>query len=812
MNRYIITFLFCSIAIFLSGQTNLEKIKKLENEKNYYAAISGYEEILQQDPYNKEVLESMVNIYVDIGDYLSALNYCDKLIKLDSSSLKYLNIYAELNKRLCKYENALNIYKKIAEFQTYNLNDKNIIEKAKQEIVKLEKYINELVNPSIEVREFREVNSTNSEYGIYLYKDYLFLSKMISDKINLRTTQGYDNIYYVNLKTWESNPSNFKKLDALNKTLATQGYISIDDAHELIYFTRCEGMPSKCHLYYSTYKVDPTNPSTPKKMIVLDDKYNEGHATISRNGRTLIFTADYPDGYGNKDLYMITKIGNKWSKPINLGPNVNTPFDEMFPYLYQDTILFFSSNGHNSIGGLDLFVSTFSNNEWKKPKQLKFPINSGADDFNIQFFNKLNEGLFCSNRLGGSGFDDIYSFHGIPWDITYYGKVISFNDKKPISGAQIVLYYSNNIDTIYTDKNGFFSIDLDPNKYYNITITKDGFENIIEIFNPTLFKFITPISLYYAYELKPAKRIAILEGKITDSEKNIPSANHKVSLVGTKGYVDETQTNDKGYFKFDNVPINNKYTVIATKNDFLTQSKEIEITNKQRKYELNFEVEPAKHDREYVIENIYFDFDKATLKEESKIELDKLAQLLKLNPNLIVQINSYCDERGTDEYNIKLSQQRAQAVVDYLISKGISPNRLIAKGWGKTNPVIPNATTEEEHQLNRRTTFNIIQSDELFQHQVISSISPDIVEGIKGTGNLIYTVQIAALSKPVSNRDVWNNIYRINPNINIIEEKGKDNLYRYYVGEFKNANDALEFKNQLVKIGYTDCFVKLIEK
>lgn len=252
MNRYIITFLFCSIAIFLSGQTNLEKIKKLENEKNYYAAISGYEEILQQDPYNKEVLESMVNIYVDIGDYLSALNYCDKLIKLDSSSLKYLNIYAELNKRLCKYENALNIYKKIAEFQTYNLNDKNIIEKAKQEIVKLEKYINELVNPSIEVREFREVNSTNSEYGIYLYKDYLFLSKMISDKINLRTTQGYDNIYYVNLKTWESNPSNFKKLDALNKTLATQGYISIDDAHELIYFTRCEGMPSKCHLYYRT--------------------------------------------------------------------------------------------------------------------------------------------------------------------------------------------------------------------------------------------------------------------------------------------------------------------------------------------------------------------------------------------------------------------------------------------------------------------------------------------------------------------------------------------------------------------------------
>ena len=121
-----------------------------------------------------------------------------------------------------------------------------------------------------------EVNSPKSEYGIYLYKDYLFVSKMISDKINYRTTQGYDNIYYVNLRTWNSDTTNFKKLDALNKPLATQGYISIDDAHELIYFTRCEGTPSKCHIYYSSYRGDPTNPSNPKKMIVKSEEFNEG--------------------------------------------------------------------------------------------------------------------------------------------------------------------------------------------------------------------------------------------------------------------------------------------------------------------------------------------------------------------------------------------------------------------------------------------------------------------------------------------------------------------------------------------------------
>lgn len=232
----------------------------------------------------------------------------------------------------------------------------------------------------------------------------------------------------------------------------------------------------------------------------------------------------------------------------------------------------------------------------------------------------------------------------------------------------------------------------------------------------------------------------------------------------------------------------------------------------KKTYDLIFEVERATYDKEYKIENIYYDYNKANLREESKKELDKLAQLLKLNPNLTVQINSYCDERGSDEYNLKLSYERAQAVVNYLISKGISPNKLIAKGWGKANPVVPNATTEEEHQLNRRTTFNIIHSDEISQHQVITSISPDIIEGFKGTGNMIYTIQIAALSKPATKMNAWNRIYRLDPNIKIFEVRGDDGLYRYYVGEFDNAQAAIEFKNKLAKIGYSDCFVKIIEK
>jgi hypothetical protein len=159
-----------------------------------------------------------------------------------------------------------------------------------------------------------------------------------------------------------------------------------------------------------------------------------------------------------------------------------------------------------------------------------------------------------------------------------------------------------------------------------------------------------------------------------------------------------------------------------------------------------------------------------------------------------------------------LSQARAQAVVDYLISKGISTNRLIAKGWGKANPVVPNATSEEEHQLNRRTTFNIVKYEQFDHDNVISNISIDIVEGLKGTGNMIYTIQIAALSKPANNLEVWSSIYRLDPNVKIFEVRGNDGLYRYYAGEFDNATTAIEFKNKLVSIGYSDCFVKIIEK
>ncbi|HPL02822.1 MAG TPA: hypothetical protein PLE59_04840, partial [Bacteroidales bacterium] len=222
MKKYILIFILTFLNVLnLFSQVDINKLKQLENEKNYYEAIKGYEQILQQDPYNKEALQEIINLYKNINDYKSSLIYADKLVQIDSTSLSSLNILADIYKKLCEYEKAINIYDKILKLSNNNIIDKSVVYDAQKQKTILEKYIYELNNPSIQVYEFKELNSSNSEYGIYLYKDYLFVSKMISDKINYRTTQGYDNIYYVNLSTWNYDTTNFKKLDALNKPLAT---------------------------------------------------------------------------------------------------------------------------------------------------------------------------------------------------------------------------------------------------------------------------------------------------------------------------------------------------------------------------------------------------------------------------------------------------------------------------------------------------------------------------------------------------------------------------------------------------------------
>jgi outer membrane protein OmpA-like peptidoglycan-associated protein len=354
------------------------------------------------------------------------------------------------------------------------------------------------------------------------------------------------------------------------------------------------------------------------------DEFSVGHPCLAKDQKTLYFISDMPGGFGGTDIYRSVFDGTSWSKPENLGNIINTPGNEMFPFIADDETFYFSSDAHNNLGGLDVFATSYNpkTKTWLQVENLNYPLNSSKDDFSY-FINKDNKtGYVSSNRNEG---DQIFEFRKN--DPTFYlsGKVAVKGKGTPFEGVTIVLIDETNEAknakvTLLTDKNGQYKIRLRP---------------------------------------------------------------------GTD------------------------YIVYGSKEKYFTQS--IELTTIGEKYSkdytANFELEEIVIEKPIVLENIYYDLDKWEIRPDAAKELDKLVKLLNDNPNISIEMGSHTDSRAGDHYNLVLSEKRAKAAVDYLVFRGISPNRLKYKGYGETrlvnrckNNVV---CTEEEHQQNRRTEFKV---------------------------------------------------------------------------------------------------------
>ena len=445
------------------------------------------------------------------------------------------------------------------------------------------------------------------------------------------------------------------------------GTPAFNENFDLMYFTRCGSQGKKddfCKIFESTF--DGVYWSNPIPVILFGDTVNSGTPWLSKDANTMIFAADVPAaGYGGKDLYIAYYEDDHWTQPQNLGSEINTAGDEMFPYMDEEGTLYFSSTGHTGMGGLDIFSAQKSDKIWRNVGNLKPPINSGADDFGIIFEKTKpkdendpvrSSGYFSSSREGGRGGDDLFHFmlanenifrlDGIVLEKIFENpadpnsRVI---DLVPLPSTLLSLKkYEGGlklIDTVLADKYGKLSFDLESNSNYKLTSEKQA---------------------YFS----------------------------KSQDVTTKGMRD-----------LENILITVKVRVLM-----------------ERIYE----------EKEIVIQNIYYDYDSTVLREESKPILDTLVTLLYENPEVIVEIGSHTDSRGSDEYNMALSQGRAESVVRYLIEKGIDSKRVRAKGYGESKLVNECGNDveclEEEHQRNRRTTFKVL-SEKL----VIESVTPDSI-------------------------------------------------------------------------------------
>lgn len=511
-----------------------------------------------------------------------------------------------------------------------------------------------------QVEEMRFLNSKSDDYSPFYsrenYQELFFTSsrdETTGKTEHGATGQGFADIFFSTMDN-KGKWSTPLPIDPSINTEAEEGTPVFSSDYATMYFTRCNISKRRtmgCEIYQARRNGDRWTDI--KSLQLASDSVVIAHPAISGDELVLYFVSDMegsnktPEGINSKDIWMITRPDKdaEWDSPVNLGSPVNSPGDELFPYVHPDGTLYFSSNGHIGMGGLDIFKAEKNDNGQWSVENMKYPINSPADDFGIVFESERESGYFSSSRKGRTN-SDIYSFI------------------------------------------------LPPLRFSVVGVVKD--EKTDEIISDVLVK-----------------------------------------SIGSDGITLETNTGSNGTFRFNLNP-GTDYVFISEKEGYLKGKERESTKGLSQDTEFKTEIYMASIERPIEVENIFFDLDKANLRPESMVALDKLVETLNDNPNIVIELGSHTDARASDSYNIDLSNRRAQSVVDYLIEKGISTDRLVAKGYGESQPktvdkkdhdaypFLPVGTVLSEsfinklededrqemaHFLNRRTEFTVLRTD-----------------------------------------------------------------------------------------------------
>ena len=397
--------------------------------------------------------------------------------------------------------------------------------------------------------------------------------------------------------------------------------------------------------------------SKPEKMPKpINSSSHESAATISFDGKTIYWVSDREGGLGGKDIYTSTKNEKgKWGEAVNMGPGINTPYNEEGVFMLPDgKTLYFSSEGHTSMGALDIFSTVYENGKWSTPQNIGYPVNTPDNDMFFVMSASGKHGYYSSIREDGQGEVDLYqiSFLGVE-------KQMVLNTEDNLLANQTAPVSETNIAAQVEVKTSQLTL---LKGIITDALTKNPLEALIEI---------------------------------VDNEKNVVIASFSSNSKTGKYLV--------------TLPSGKNYGIAVKKEGYLFHSENFDIPLGSGYQEITKDVELKNIavGSKIVLKNIFFDFDKATLRKESFNELENLTKLLNDVPSLKIEISGHTDGKGSAAYNLTLSDNRAKAVVDYLVGKGIAKDRLVAKGYGLTRPIATN-DTEEGRQLNRRTEFEIL--------------------------------------------------------------------------------------------------------
>jgi len=621
------------------------------------------------------------------------------------------------------------------------------------------------------VRNEEKVNTKHLEYSPAFYREGIVFitNRHESLKATAEDTRLGQNIMSLYEATRDEEGT-LQKSQLFSSELLErvhQGPMTFNRTGETIYFTRNvldkkdkarDGL-RKLMVYESKKEGDSW--SEPLLLPFNNQECNTLHPVIGQTDDVLIFASDRPGGFGGMDLYRVVKEFDEWGNPENLGEKINTAGNEVFPFFHPDGTLYFASDNHGSLGGLDMYMTRNENDMWTSPTNLAAPFNTENDDFGFIIDQDNRNGYFSSNRPEGKGGDDIYSFE-------YFGELNEEEDKKesiviedlqlkdsdgnPIEDATISWLNLENVflgktegsDELIrlvpngksgeftlqvgdeggfdgetrSDMTGFANVEIDKNGNYILKIEKDGF-----IPKQIIVKPDTDWSTLNLTMQRSTDCIA-LSGYVRVQGKAEGQGNTEIVFVNTITE-DEVRiyTDPDGSYVYC-LPCNETFTMYAVKNGIYSPTQIISFKpedcgeGKDYMQDFTFPIDPGTSLVEgNIIElpNIYFNFNDAGIRRDAEKDLEVVLQIMQNTPEMAIELGSHTDARGSSIYNQDLSQRRSNSVRKWLSKRGVGEERTAAVGYGETkirNGCTNNAPcTESEHQENRRTEFKIISLD-----------------------------------------------------------------------------------------------------
>lgn len=616
-----------------------QRADQLYREYKYASAAKLYVRLADQKKPRLQDLEHLADCYRKMNNYEDAENWYARVIAQPDSKPENLLYYGEVLKTNSRYDQA----KKILQDYASKTGDQK---RVANDIAGCDSAQVWMANPTThKIRNEENINTANAEFSAFPIGDKVYYAAEAA-AAGLNKTYGWTGNPFIKVYTATKNTDNTLSNpliaeSSINGETYHIGPVVSNKAGDVLYITRT--YPGKSgevtKEIKSTYKTSNLELFIQKKIngqwqkpepFAYNDvkKYSLGHATLSADEKTIYFISDMPGGQGGTDIWYAELNGEgSWGTPINAGNVLNTAGNEMFPSIANDGTLFYSTNGLPGMGGLDIFSSKGKQAQWSKPQNLKYPVNSAADDFAFISNETLSSGYLSSNRKGGKGNDDIYSFSYIKPRIILALSGITYNKKtnEKLSDASVTLYSGGRtiIAKQSSKADGTFFFELEKASDYSVLASKAGF------------------------------------------------------------YADSAALTTRGIEKSDTLHVSLYLNPLFEKGKILA------------------------------LENIHYDFDKDNIRPDAAKILDELVRTLRDNPTLKIELGSHTDSRGIDIYNLDLSQRRARSAVNYLVSRGIARDRMIAKGYGETKLLNRCANgvkcSAAEHQANRRTEFTILE-------------------------------------------------------------------------------------------------------